>query len=214
MSHKIQVKCLFAILLLVFCGIGVGQGYAEVIVNFDDLSYGMSLTESNYAGLTWEIGNAGYKGNSGYWYIPNDPAEYLNPGDYPYSLPHNVINAWGSTLIGIGFPQLVNLEGAYFAVQGAESSWTTAVRVHGYQGENEVVVTDWFSEISTTPTWFAMNLENVDRIVIESEPTNLGGGWYGMDDLTYTPVPEPSSIVLLSMGWLGFFIYSWRKKSR
>ena len=45
-----------------------------------------------------------------------------------------------------------------------------------------------------------MNLENVDRIVVESVAVDNGGGWYAMDDFTY--VPEPATFLLLSLGGL------------
>jgi hypothetical protein len=193
--------------LLVLCGVG-GQAHATV-VNFDNLSYNTALTGANshYAGLTWEMGNAGYNGNTGYWMTPSSGSEY------PHSLPHNIINAWGSTLTGIGFPQQVNVAGAYFAAQGSAGSSTTGVRIHGYRGGSEIAVTDWFSAISTTPAWFAMNLTAVDRIVVQSVPVDSGGGWYGMDDLTYAPTPEPSTLVLLGIGAISLLAYAWRRRT-
>ena len=71
------------------------------------------------------------------------------------------------------------------------------VIVHG----SVVGVTPWFNDIDATPSWFQMDLHNVDRIVIESVPANLGGGWYGMDNLTYV-VPEPATLSLLALSAL------------
>jgi len=166
-----------------------------VVVDFDDLDYKTTLSGTTYAGLTWEWGNLGYEYNQGYWKVPSDL-----PASYPYSEPHNVINAWGATLMGISFPETVNVQGAYFAAQGDTSSWTTGVRIHGYLSGAEVEVTNWFNDIDETPSWFAMNLENVDRIVVESVAVDNGGGWYAMDDFTY--VPEPATFLLLSLGGL------------
>lgn len=179
-----------------------------VVVNFDDLPYEFVLTGTNYAGLSWEQGNAGYQGNIGAWHTP--PAKNSNPN----TPPHNVINAWGSTLIGIRFPTPVNFEGAFFASQGDPSlPLTPGVRVHGYLLGVETEVTGWFTDLDTHPDWFAVNLGNVDRIVFESIPTEGGGGWYGMDDLTYTPVPEPSSILALLTGLVGIGGIAVRKRN-
>ena len=181
--------------------LGASVANAEiVVVDFDDLSYDTNLSGTTYAGLTWEWGSEVYdeygEPHSGRWDVPPDDVP-----TYPYSEPYCVINAWGASLMGIGFPETVDVLGAYFA--GVTSSgywWTTGVRVHGYLGETEVAATDWFNDIDMTPSWFAMNLNNVDRIVIESVPVVSGSGFYGMDDLTYTP--EPGTISLLALGGL------------
>lgn len=170
---------------------------SAIVINFDDLAYSATVTGTNYAGLTWEKGNAGYSGNVGFWGAPRSDSSY------PNTQPHNLINYWGSTFIGIGFNRLVNVNGAFFAAQGAVSSWTKQVRVHGYRSGIETATTNWFKDIDAHPDWFAINLSNVDRIVIESTPVNSGGGWYGMDDLTYEPVPEPSSILSVFCGVAG-----------
>jgi len=102
----------------------------------------------------------------------------------------------------ISFPTAVNVLGAYFAEVGTLR--TSGVRVHGYLGWTEVSVTDWFNDIDATPSWFAINLNNVDRIVIESVPKERPGfapaSWYDMDDLTYVVAPEPCTLLLLGIG--------------
>ncbi len=181
--------------LFLSCAISERLASAAVakVLNFDDLSYEYVLTGSNYEGLVWEQGNPGYNGNIGGWRVPTQE------NSYPYSGFHNAMNFWGSTFIGITFPQQVDVSGAYFAAQGDVISWTSGVRVHGYRSGTEVATTAWFTDIDTHPDWFNMNLNSVDRIVLESVPTNNGGGWYGMDDFTYT-IPEPASVGLLICG--------------
>jgi hypothetical protein len=179
-----------AVLVLILCSLCPSQA---VVLNFDALSPTMTLTNSSYGGLTWEAGNPGGFGNQGYWLV--------DANGFPHSGRHYAINAWGCSLLGIGFQGLVNVNGAYFAQQGAYYH-TTGVRVHGYRFGTEVEVTDWFTDIDTHSDWFAMNLYNVDRIVVEAIPVYQGGGGYEMDDFTYEPVPEPSSLLLLGSGAL------------
>ena len=120
----------------------------------------------------------------GLWVVPSRRATY-----YPHAGEHNVVNKFGDTHMGIRFPSVVDVHGAYFAGQGGEATWTTGVRVLGYRDGQEVAKTDWFGDIGQEPRWFAMNLRGVDRMVILSTPVFQGGGWYGLDDLTFTVRP-------------------------
>ena len=120
-------------------------------------------------------------GEQGEWVVPS-----LRDTFYPNSGKHYVMNKWGDTRLGIGFPELVDVHGAFFAGQAAKGAWTTGVRVIGYRDGTVVRETPWFTDIDKSPTWFPMGLRGVNRIVIESQPVVNGGGWYAMDDLTYS----------------------------
>jgi len=168
---------------------------SPTVLNFDDLPGWYNLTSGGYAGLTWEHGNvAADSGNTGYW-LTSDPAA----NGRAYSQPRTVIDGWACTQIGIGFPSEVDLSGCYIAVQGnASDLWATSLRVHGYLAGQEVGTTDWFTNISITPAWFDMSaLPNVDRIVFESACATPGVGGFGLDDLTFTYVPEPAGVAAL-----------------
>ncbi|MDO8586012.1 MAG: PEP-CTERM sorting domain-containing protein [Armatimonadota bacterium] len=195
-----------AFVVLIFELMSAAGPTLAVVVNFDDLPNHTVLTGTGYAGLLWEPGNTGFYGNQGYW--------LAGELGYPHSTPNFVMNAWGSTQIGIGFRGLVNVNGAYFAGQGNPSAWTTGVRVHGYRFGSEVALTDWFTEIDSDSDWFAMNLNSVDRIVIESVPVSEDGGTYSMDDFTYEPVPEPSSLAALALGLLPLSAALARRRKR
>ena len=180
MLKEVNIVLFVAAMLL---GISAGNLAAVElsVVDFDDLDYDWTLSGTSYAGLTWEWGNE-IDGHLGEWWIPLEGYD-----SHPYSQPHYVINGWGATLMGISFPEPIDVLGGYFAEAGNP---TPGVRVHGYLGETEVATTGWFNDIDTIPSWFAMNLNNVDRIVIESlahHGTDPSG--YGMDKHTYTPQP-------------------------
>jgi hypothetical protein len=133
----------------------------------------------------------------GVWVVPPRGASY-----YPHSGIHNVVNKWGDTMMGISFPNLVDVHGAWFAGQGGgKDVWTKSIRAIGYRNGEHVKNTDWFEDIDNIPSWFAINLEDIDRIVIEASPVFNGAGWYAMDDLTYTPKTnyeqEPPNTVVL-----------------
>jgi hypothetical protein len=169
------------------------------VLNFDDLPYPYILTGSGYAGLTWELGNnAADPGVAGRW-VTSDPAA----NGHAHSPPINVVNGGGSTLAGITFPTPVAMGGGYVAVQGNGSNlWATSVCVHGYLAGQEVATTNWLTSITTTPAWLDMSvLTNVDRIVFESSGTTPGVAGFGLDDLTFTPIPEPAS--LAALGFVG-----------
>ncbi|MEE8385872.1 MAG: hypothetical protein V3S01_08145 [Dehalococcoidia bacterium] len=136
-------------------------------------------------------------GRQGIWVIPSSRATY-----YPHSGKHNVVNKWGDTRMGIAFPAVVDVRGAWFAGQGGgEGVWAASIRVLGYRDGRLTRTTDWFPGLGSTPQWFAMDLPDVDRIVIEAVPAYQGAGWYAMDDLTYLPGAEqgdesPAAVVL------------------
>ena len=133
-----------------------------------------------------KVDNNDIASQHGIWVVPSRGASY-----YPYSGEHYIINKYGDTMMGISFPYNVDVHGAWFAGQGGgEGVWTESIRVKGYLNGENTQITDWFNDIDDTPSWFAMNLEDVDRIVIEASPKYNGGGWYGLDDLTYTPKLE------------------------
>jgi hypothetical protein len=175
------------------------------VLAFDDVPDDYNLTVNGYGGITWEEGNIGAGGASGLWRAT------AGPFNYPHTAPNDLINARGATLMGVRFPLPIDLQGAYVAVQGnINIAWTTGLRVHGYNSGQEVAATDWFTTISTTPAWFDMSaLTNVDRIVFESIPVYENTGYYGLDDLTFTYVPEPASLSLLALGGLVL----WRRRS-
>lgn len=164
---------------------------AQTVVHFDDLAADTVLTGGTYGGLTWEAGIAGYGGNIGDWRVPPT-------GNFPASGTRNVVNGWGSTSIGVGFPGVVNVLGASISPQSVPAVTTTGVRVVGYAAGTQVGVTDWFAPVANQATWMPIALGGVDRIVFESQAVYGGAGWFGMDDLTYTVVPEPE---VHAMAW-------------
>jgi hypothetical protein len=176
------------------------------------LGASVNLTGSNYAGLTWEPGlsGGGYNSNTGEWATPTETSS--NPIGS-----RNVINYWGALSLGISFDSTVDVNGAYFAMQGSSGNSTTGVRAHGYLNGVETSVTNWFTDIDATNSWFDMNLTNVDRVVIESQAVINGGGWYGMDNFTYneavSAVPVPAAVWLFGSGIIGLVGFSRRKKA-
>jgi len=167
---------------------------APITLNFDELAAGYNLTNNGYAGLNWEIGNPGIDGILGNWVTPISPT-----ANHPSSMPRNSINGAGSTLMGVGFPGTVNMGGAFFAVQGDPGSVSaTAIRIHGYADNVETAVTGWLTPLTTTPQWLDMvQLTEVNRILVEADHLPFSSmGAFGMDDLTFTYVPEPTTLAV------------------
>ncbi len=116
----------------------------------------------------------------GSWVVPSRRGTFA-----PHSGEHHVTNRWGDTRMGIGFPAPVRLRGAWIAGQASRGAWTDGLRVIGYRDGVEVARTEWFEEIGESPAWFAMELEDVDRIELVARPVLEGAGWYALDDLTF-----------------------------
>jgi hypothetical protein len=88
--------------------------------------------------------------------------------------------------MGIGFGRVVDLDGVWVAGHMDVKAWTPGLRAVGYRGGSEVAATAWFRDIDATPSWFAIDLDGIDRVVLEAEPVFEGAGFYGIDDLSYT----------------------------
>jgi hypothetical protein len=144
-----------------------------------------------------------HRGQAGEWVVPSRRATTA-----PRSGAHNVVNKWGDPRMGIGFPTVVDVQGAYFSGQAGAGAWTTGLRAIGYLNDVVAQETDWFWDISDEPTWFPMDLRGVDRIEIIAVPVVNGAGWYAMDDLTYLVVadekPGPPAPVVVDFDDLGF----------
>jgi len=167
--------------------IDYGPGFVE---SMDD-SIARDLIQRSNLDVEFNEGNRQH----GIWMVPSIEATYI-----PHSGKHNVINKWGDTKMGIAFPTKVDIYGAWFVGQGGgEGVWASSIRVIGYRNGEYTQTTDWFEDIDDVPSWFSMNLYDVDRIVIEATPVFNGAGWYAMDDLTYTPkikTEQSTNIVL------------------
>ena len=119
-------------------------------------------------------------GAPGEWIVPSRNATY-----HPHSGEHYATNRFGDTRMGIGFGQPVDLRGAWVAGQASAGAWASGLLAIGYRAGREVARSDWFEDIGRIPAWFAMDLEQVDRVVLVARPTLEGAGWYALDDLTF-----------------------------
>ncbi|MBU0718247.1 MAG: hypothetical protein KJ749_08370, partial [Planctomycetes bacterium] len=182
---------LLAILILPALGTwGAGTLRAEETIKGEQLdpsSYGPSFIESMEDAVArgrlapLPVDDKDPAERRGAWAVPTRGASGL-----ARSGKHYVTNKWGDPRMGIGFPDVVDVHGAYFSGQATTEVWARGIRVLGYHDGQPVGQTDWFVELSTKPTWFAMNLNGVDRIEIVAIPAPDGAGWYAMDDLTYS----------------------------
>ncbi len=123
-------------------------------------------------------------GQHGQWLIPTPRA--IGPtgsGEF------NVMNKWGDTRMGIGFPRPVRLLGAHLGGQTNLSVTTPGLCIVGYRQGREVGRTQVIRGLTLAPQWFDLNLDNVDRIVFEAEAAQLDAGWFTLDDLTFVEMP-------------------------
>ena len=127
----------------------------------------------------------------GAWVVPSEA------GSMPaHSGTRYITNKWGDTSMGIGFPELTDLQGAWIVGQSEPEVWTSSLVVIGYRAGVEVGRSPAFTRIASTPTWFAMDLAGIDRVVFEATAVVDGAGWYGVDDLTYSADGAQSRQVL------------------
>ena len=190
-THAIGLS--FAVVFTPLSASVLAAGETIVGEQLDPAAYGPSIVESLEDVMAreaarppqWMANPKARNGEPGTWVVPGRRSTSA-----PRSGAHHATNKWGDTEMGIGFPELVDVHGAYFAGQGGEGSWTTGIRAIGYRSGVEIDRTEWFDEVGADPMWFEMNLCGVDRIVIWSQPVVGGAGWYAMDDFTFTFVED------------------------
>jgi hypothetical protein len=119
-------------------------------------------------------------GRQGSWEIPS-----LRRTSFPHSGQHYAAAKWGDTQMGIGFGRVVDVDGVWVAGHMDVQAWTSGVRAVGYLNGTEVASTKWFEDVDDVPSWFALDFAQVDRVVFEAQAIFEGGGFYGIDDLTY-----------------------------
>jgi len=132
-----------------------------------------------------------HMGEPGVWRVPTRKSTY-----FAHSGRHYATVTWGDREIGLGFGGPVDLGGAWIAGQGAAPGWASGLRVTGYRDGIEVASTAWFEDVDAEPSWFAMDLAGVDRIVFHARPSTNGSGYFGLDDLTFTRAGEDAATVL------------------
>ena len=120
-------------------------------------------------------------GAQGSWEIPSQRWT-----DTPHSGEHYAFAKWGDTRMGLDFGSPVTLEGAWVGGHGDSALWTNGLKVVGYRDGEQVSETSWFETIEAAPRWFPIALVGVDRVEFVARPVYDGGGYYGLDDLTFT----------------------------
>ncbi len=140
-------------------------------------------------------------GQHGVWAVPT-----RGSSSTAHSGRHYITNKWGDTRMGIAFPQPVTVRGAYVLGQGDDGTWTSGLRVVGYRDGRRIDQTGWFQDVDESPDWFAIDLVDVDRIEFVATPVINGGGWYGLDDLTYevTTADGPARRVVVDFDDLNY----------
>ncbi len=145
-----------ALSVLAWGGVAVLQ--ADVVhegEKLDPATYGDSYIESLQAAIDRDrlapppVEGKARMGRHGVWVVPTRGASTA-----AHSGTHYVVNKWGDTDMGIGFPTPVDVRGAFFAGQGGEGVWTSAVRATGYRAGQVVAQTEWFTDIGEKPRWF------------------------------------------------------------
>jgi hypothetical protein len=168
-----------------------------IVVTFDALPRRGGPIPNGYGGLSWTVTTPGIDNIVGYWQSSRPFLDVIALEGHANSASVVALPVEAE----IGFPQTSSLLGVYVGapyggVYGKDILVAQRLRVRGYLRGLEVGVTEWFEDIDYTPTWFAINLSNIDRAVFETVLIrNNSGGAFQLDALTYVvgAIPEPTS---------------------
>lgn len=203
--NRITVRILGVAALLVCSGIACcagGQVPAPVLVTFDDLTPGQPVPYL-YKGIYWPVGTDGIGGLEGRPYV----VDKLANGSPPRSKPNVMINQWGVRRINIRFESgLARFYGGWFmSPDMPQSQGAMLVAFLGFRNGKVVGASPTLAP-SSKPAFLAYSSPTlVDEIQITSATTWPDSKrWYNLDNLLYTPVPEPGSGVALAMFGAGY----------
>ncbi len=174
----------FALVLFVPAIADAGTGKTITGEPVDPSAYGPSVIETMAEVVARQAANPpstpAPAPQHGHWVVPSRGA-----ARFPHSGRRYITNKWGDTRMGIGFNGEVDVLGVYVTGQADKGVWTPGLRVIGYRDGEQVAQTELFTEIGAKPHWFAIDLHDVDRIVLDAIPAFRSAGWYGIDDLAF-----------------------------
>ncbi len=187
------------LLALLFCFLSA-QTFATV-VNFDDLTNG--VIADGYAGFNWsnDVGSIGVVSET-----THPGSGYANGTVSHHNTAFNLDGVSGVSIAWAGAGSF-NFSGAFFT-----SAWfDQEIAFEGYKQGNLVYASDSYVLNTQSPEWINLDWSDIDSLYIY----NTSWQW-AMDDFTFTAnqtdVPEPASLVLLSLGMLALIIK--RKNAR
>ncbi len=186
-----------------FCFLLVSTGWGELIT-FDDITsaggYSNEVVIANgYGGLNW----SGFDAVNGFLFNNKYPNTGVRDGMASFS--NVAVNAFGSmaTISSSGDFTISNLD--------LSSCWLTGMSIgmKGFNGASQVYGTTVVVN-TTSPVLFTLDWQNISSMTF----TAFGGSNAGLgstmktfvvDNLSVSVVPEPSSLLLVSMGVLALW---------
>lgn len=181
------MKKVAAVLILLVITLFYSLSAHATVLTFDDLR-GQSALPANYGGLVW---------GSGWSYY-----DWAQPPFNPQSPAERLYNNSGTP--SIAFPTASVFDGAYFAGVGTASYLLYL--------NNGLVYQSTPVALSSTPTWVSSDYaDQVDYVFL-----NVRQGGFVMDNFTYhdaATVPEPGTMILLSVGFAGLAVFGKRRQS-
>jgi hypothetical protein len=186
MERKNKMKRIIGAIAIVLCAIFMWttHSFAEEVITFEDLSGGSSVP-ADYKGMAWT--NWKYTASTNPTYTPHSgtTSAYTTKADNSM--------AWESP---------IDFNGAWFA--GASN---TTVKFEGYLDDYLQATSDTI-HVSTTPQFLPANFQGINSVKVVSSRL----GYFAMDDVAYSVVPEPVSMLLFGVGGLTMAVFKRRRK--
>lgn len=211
-SHATKAAILIALGAILACP----NSSAVYVLGFEEFAQEEYLNGSDYGGFNW--GNPEEQD----WQAETD-SHFMGVYHNSYGAPEGTRAVHNSGIVSVVVDDDTSFDfiGAYFTAWGWSNAWwqyaSRDVTVEGYRN-GQLVDSAHLDLRPNGYDWLQADIYGIDELIIYNDGVS-DERWWLMDSFTYdtqaeSPVPEPSTMLLLGGGLFGAGVVAWTRRRR